>query len=123
MSKSAGSIFYFGIYLVVLGLSLTFFPNAILRMFGFPETQEVWLSVAGLSLLFLGFYYIQAGRHDLRAFFPWTLYTRPTVILFFTALVLLDLAEPTLVLFGLVDLLGAIWTYFALRADRRAVAS
>ena len=119
MSKSAASIFYFGIYLIALGLSLIFFPNSILGLFGFPETDEVWLSVLGVTLLFLGFYYIQAGRHDVRAFFRWTLYTRPTLILFFAAFVLLDMSRPMLIAFGLVELLGAVWTYLAIRADTR----
>jgi hypothetical protein len=38
------------------------------------------------------------------------------VILFFIAFVALDYAEPALLLFGVVDLLGAAWTQVTLRS-------
>jgi len=67
---------------------------------------------------FLGFYYIQAARKDLVDFFRWTVPVRASVILFFVAFVLLGYAQPTLVLFGVIDLAGAIWTGFALRSAK-----
>jgi hypothetical protein len=44
-------------------------------------------------------------------------YGRPVVIVVFAGLVLLRLAEPTLILFGAIDLLGAVWTAWALRSS------
>jgi len=38
------------------------------------------------------------------------------VILFFSAFVFFGLARPVLILFGVVDLLAAIWTWLALRS-------
>jgi len=51
-------------------------------------------------------------------FFRWTVYARPTLIIFFIAFVLLGYVNPALILFGIVDLLGAIWTGLALRSDK-----
>ena len=118
MSKSAQSVFVFGLYLGLLGITLLVVPNVLLGIFRMPSTTEVWIRVVGMLLLFLGFYYTQAARKEMTDFFQWTVYVRPTVILFFTAFVLLDFARPPLILFGVADLLGAIWTGMALRSTK-----
>jgi len=120
MSKSARSLFVFAIYMVLLGLALLFIPNLLLGLFGLPATQEVWIRVVGMLALLLGYYYSQAARRELREFFQWTVYTRGSVILFFIAFVLLGLGPASLILFGGLDLLGALWTALALRADKIA---
>lgn len=118
MSNSARSVFVFGLYLVVLGIILLVAPNILLGMFSLPDTTEVWIRVTGMLVLFLGFYYTQAARQEMTSFFRWTVYVRSTVIVFFAAFVLLDFASPPLILFGAVDLLGAIWTGLTLRSAK-----
>jgi uncharacterized membrane protein len=118
MSAPAKSLFVFALYLVGLGLVLLVTPNTLGRFFGFPETHEVWIRVVGMLLLFVAFYFIQVVRKEWTDFFRWTVYTRSLVIVFFIAFVLLDLAPPVLVLFGVIDLLSALWTALALRSAR-----
>jgi hypothetical protein len=118
MSKSARSMFVFGIYVAVLGIMLIVVPNFLLRI-SRTSTTEVWIRVVGLLLLYLGFYYTQAARKEMTDFFRWTVYTRSTVIVFFAAFVLLGFARPPLIMFGVIDLLGAIWTGLALRSARK----
>jgi len=120
MSNSARSVFVFGLYLAVLGIVLLVAPNFLLGMFFLPSTTEVWVRVVGMLVLFLGFYYTQAARKEMTDFFRWTMYPRSTVILFFAAFVLLGFANPPLILFGVVDLLGVIWTGMALRSSKTA---
>jgi hypothetical protein len=117
MSKSARSVFAFGLYLVVLGIVLLVVPNSLLEVCFLPGTTEVWLRVVGMLVLFLGYYDIQAARAEMTDFFRWTIYPRVTGILFFTAFVVLGFVRPPLILFGVVDLLGAIWTWTALRGS------
>jgi hypothetical protein len=107
----------FGIYLAVVGLGFLLVPNAILPLFGFETTSEPWIRVVGLLVLILAFYYIQAGRTELKPLFRWSLYCRPSVFVVFVVLVALGLAKPMLILLGVVDLLGAIWTGVALRGS------
>jgi len=118
MSKSARSVFIFGLYLDVLGIVLVVTPNFLLGIFQLPVTNEVWIRVVGMLLILLGVYYILAARKNMTEFFQWTVYLRLTVILFFTAFVLLGFVSPLLILFGVVDLLGAIWTGLALRTSK-----
>lgn len=120
MSNSARSIFVFGLYLAALGIALMAVPNVLSRLFSLPPPSDVWVRVAGMLLLFLGFYYERAARKEMTDFFRWTVYVRATVIVFFAAFVLLASAPPILILFGLVDLLGAIWTGLCLRSAKAA---
>ena len=120
MSKGARSVFVFGLYLAVLGVVLLVVPNFLLEAFFLPGTTEVWIRVVGMLILFLGFFYTQAARKELTDFVRWTMYPRSTVILFFAVFVLLGFAKPPLILFGVVDLLGVIWTGLALRAPKTA---
>jgi uncharacterized membrane protein len=118
MSKSARSVFVFGVYLAVLGIVLLIAPNFLLGMFVLPSTTEVWIRIVGMLVLFLGFYYTQAARKEMIDFFRWTVYLRSTVIIFFVVFVLLGFARPPLIMFGVVDLLGAIWTGMTLRSPK-----
>ena len=117
MTRAAKSLFAFGIYLCGLGLILLLVPNLILQVFGAPPTNEVWIRVNGMFLVCLCFYYIQTARHELTSFIRWTVWTRIAVIFFFAAFVLFVSAPKALLLFGLIDLLSAIWTWLALRKD------
>lgn len=120
MSNGAKSVFVFAIYLLLLGVTLLVIPNALLSLFAYPTTDEVWIRVVGMLLVMIAFYYIQAARNELLAFFQWTVYVRAAVILFFVAFVVLGLARPILILFGAVDLLAALWTAVVLRSSRKA---
>ena len=120
MSAAAKGLFIFALYLVGLGLVLLLIPNTLIRLFGYPETHEVWIRVVGMLVLFLAFYCFQAVRTEWTDFFRWSVYPRSLIIVFFSAFVFLDLAPPVLILFGVIDLLAAVWTALALRAARPA---
>lgn len=117
MSRAAKSLFVFGIYLCGLGLSLLLVPNLILRLFGVPETGEVWIRINGMFVLCLSFYYIRSARNELTDFIRWTVLGRAAVILYLAAFVVLAAAPKAILLFGLIDLLSAIWTWLALKKD------
>ncbi len=117
MANSARSVFVFGIYLAVLGIGLLVAPGPMLAPFGLPAPQEVWVRVGGMVIAFLGGYYILAARHGLRPFLAWTVATRASVIVVFAVLVGTGLGPAVLLLFGAVDLAGAVWTWAALRRD------
>src|SRR2546421_8694743 len=117
MRQAAKSLFVFGIYLCGLGLILLLVPNLILQVFGTPPTNEVWIRINGMFVLCLSFYYVQTARNELRIFIWWTVWTRIAVIFFFAAFVLLVSAPKALLLFGLIDVSAAIWTWLALKRD------
>lgn len=120
MSHVARSVFVFGLYMLVLGVTLVAVPNLLLVAFGLPPTREVWIRVVGILVLCLALYYIESGRSGLTEFFAWTVLARAFVFVSFLAFAVLRLVQPVLVLFGTVDLAGAIWTAVALGRSRRA---
>ena len=120
MSKSATSVFVFALYLFVLGVTLLVVPNILLGLFGIPATADVWIRVVGMLVTILGYYYLQAARTGFKAFFRATIYGRTSVLLFFIAFVLFRLAPPVLILFGVIDVAGAIWTALCLKAESEA---
>lgn len=117
MSRAARSVQAFGFYLVGLGIALAGVPNLLLGAFGLPATPEVWIRVVGVLVLNIGIYYHCAAADEAKRVFRVSVYTRALVVIAFLAFVLLGFAKPMLVLFGLVDLAGGIWTLLALRRD------
>jgi len=116
MSKSAVSMLVFGIYLIFTGLVFILSPNLMLNLFGVPATNEQWIRVMGLLLAYLGMYYILAAKVEFRQFFRWSVYVRGSVIIVFALFVLTEVGQPTLLLFGTIEFLGAIWTAITLRS-------
>lgn len=118
MSKSAFTVKVFGIYALLTGLNLIFAPNMLLGMFGIPSTTEVWIRVAGVLAFNIGVYYWFAAKCEAKAFFEATVYARVFVFVAFAAFVALGLAHKALILFGCVELVGAAWTWLALKKER-----
>lgn len=115
MTNAAKSVYYFGFYLLALGLILVFLPNMLLSLFGFEPTSEVWIRVLGAVVLAIGIYYVFVAPTNNETFLKITVYARISILVWFTLFVLLGWAKPMLLLFGGVDLLGAAWTWSALR--------
>ena len=115
MSPAAKSILYFGIYIAFLGVLLVFFPNALLGLVSLPPTHEVWIRLAGMLLIFMGFFYIQAGRNNITPFFKWTLATRGIAFFFVLGFWLSGLTSWVMLAFWVGDLAGFLWTWYTLQ--------
>ena len=115
MTPAAKTVYYFGFYLLLLGLGLVFVPDLILTPFGFEATREVWIRVLGAVVVNLGVYYVFLAPTNNEAFFKMTAFTRLLIMLWFALFVVLDWAKPALLLFAAVDVAGALWTWNALR--------
>jgi hypothetical protein len=118
VSKSSNSLFVFGVYLIGMGAGLLLAPNMVLGVFGFPVTDEVWPHVVGVLALVLAFYYLSAARADMRVFAKWTVPVRIGVFIAFASFVAAGLVGPVMIMLGSVDLLGALWTGWALKSER-----
>lgn len=115
MTKSAISIRFYSFYLFLMGAGILLMPNVLLSLLGFPTTTEIWIRMLGLFTLTTGIYYFQAAAHEQTAFFRATVIGR---VFFFLATVVITVVfhqPPMLAAVGSVDLLGAVWTWRALR--------
>ncbi len=117
MSRAARSLYVWSLYLLGLGVILVVIPNILLSLFGFPSTDQVWIRVVGVLVLVLAYYSYASANENNRSYFRWTVPGRIVVPILFVLFVLLNLAPPQLILFGLLDLAGALWTWQALRSE------
>ncbi len=121
MSKATFSARVFAIYVFAVSTLLVVAPNVLLSVFGIAPTHEVWVRLVGVLAFNIGIYaWVCAG---VRLFLEASVYTRALVCASSIVFALLGLVSPLIVLFGLVDLAGGIWTWLALKADARAVGS
>ena len=118
MSYLARTVFGFGLYMLLLCVPLLFALNLLLELLGFAPTSEVWVGVLGQLVLYLGIYYVLAARWEARRFMAATVPVRLSVIVFFGAFVAAGLVPPMLLMIGVPDLVGALWTWHALGAGK-----
>lgn len=117
MSKAAFTAKVFAIYLFIVGTVLAVAPNVLLSIFRIPQTSEVWIHVVGVIAFMIGVCAWVAAKHEDKHFLEASVYTRLVVFVAFTTFAAIGLASPMIILFGAADLLGGIWTHFALKAD------
>ena len=114
MKSPVLSIKVFGTYVVVTGLGLLLIPDLWLAPFGFPPPTEIWVRVLGLVAGVLGFYYWASALANARSFFVASVYGRCIFCAGCIGLVLFAAAPWQIIIFGVVDLVGAAWTKVAL---------
>lgn len=117
MSKSAKSVFIYGIYLAINGLMLLLGPNVLLNSLGIEPTTEVWIRLAGILLMAIAVYYILAAKYELIVIMKATAFIRFTIIFFFTAFVLMKMASSSILIISIIDFLGGSWTFLMLRKE------
>src|SRR5262245_4631596 len=85
MTAAARSLLVYSIYTTGLGATLLLVPNIPLPIFGLPEAHEVWIRVAGMTVLFLSGLYFIAARNEYRQIFVASVWFRFAVVGFFAA--------------------------------------
>lgn len=115
MTSASKSLYFFGFYLLIMGIATTVFPNMLLTLVQIAETSEVWIRALGIVVFNIGLYYVFMAPSNNTLFLTLSIYTRLAILVWFTTFVLVGWAPPQLILFGLVDGAGALWTYMALK--------
>ncbi len=114
MSNAAISIFAFSIYEIVIGIGFLFIPNVLLPLFKLPQTYEPWIRVVGAMALLIGFYHVNIAQMELSSFYWVTIYGRLGFAAVVGMFVIMKKIPPILLLFGVLDLIAAAWTYLAM---------
>jgi hypothetical protein len=117
MTAASKTVFYFGYYLIILGLVLILMPNLLLLLFGLEETKEVWLRVAGVLVFNKALYYIYASQTNSPKFLMATIVSRLLVMFWFLVFILAGWANVKLILFGCIDVGGALWTWVVMKRN------
>ena len=114
MNPADISLFVFGIYVIIVGAGFVAMPNSVLTLLKLPETKEPWLRILGGLVVIIGVYDLFVGLYSLRAFEWITVWVRFGFLLFVLLLTVLKQTKPQVILFGVVDAIGAVWTLLAL---------
>jgi len=116
MTKPGKSLYYFGFYVLLTGLIICIMPAQFISLLKLPEISAAWARIIGLLVIIIGSYDILNGRNNVLPLIKASIYLR---LLFFIGVLLLFLTGqmPKEILpLGIIDLLGAIWTAFSLKA-------
>jgi len=123
MSPAGRSIVVFGIYVSAIGIGFFFAPNIILPILGLPLSADFWVRITGIVACVIGYYYLVSARAELTTFFRASTYARTGVCVAVLLLVLTNSAPFALLPLGIIDLIGAAWTHFALRQAAKSSVS
>jgi hypothetical protein len=102
-------------YVIVSGISLLFFPNFLLGIFGFEPTQEIWIKVLGMLVLALSFYYYAMYKNGGKEIIRSTVQGRLFFCAGLVAFVILGLVKPVLLGFAAAETGLALWTLSEIR--------
>jgi len=121
MTAAGKSIYYFGFWVLACAVGLMVLPEFSLKMVNMQLNDCITVRLFGMVLLFLSIYYFILGkRKESWPFFRVTVFTRASALIFVIVFVLIGWAKPIIILFVVVDALGALWTFFALKKDKAA---
>jgi len=120
MTNAAKSIVTWGIYALLAGMALLFQPNLTLQFLGFEATFEHWILVVAWLMMALGFYYIVLGATEVKQFFIVSAGGRMLFFIASASLILLGKAPVNMLIFGVIDLITAVWTVVAMHFDKKA---
>lgn len=123
MTNAARSVFVFGVYAALAGLSLVLVPGVVLSVLGFPPAADGWVRVVGVLAVCVGAYHVVSARNELRPYLRASVGVRLGFAMGLAGLVVTSQMPRALLLFAAVDLLGAIWTAVALRSPHTASAA
>ena len=102
-------------YVVISGISLLFFPNFLLGIFGLEPANEIWIRVLGMLVLALSFYYYamykNGGKEVIRATVQGRLFFCAGLVAF----VILGMVKPVLLGFAAAETGLALWTLSEIR--------
>ena len=114
MTRTARSVYLFGIYLLVAGGVLIGSPNTLLALLQLPPTNEPWVHVLGVAVMGMGMLHVASARAELVPFFRASVWVRVFVLVSFGVLAALRVVPPIIMAFGLIDASFALWTHLAL---------
>lgn len=117
MTKSGKSLFYFGIYAALTGLLFIVSPETLTSLAQLPSIPTGWASVIGLLALVIGSYDIFCGQANISALIKVSVYVRLGFALGTVLLFISGQMPVSILLFGGVDALGALWTFLALKSE------
>ncbi|MBK8700708.1 MAG: hypothetical protein IPN29_14695 [Saprospiraceae bacterium] len=120
MSKSAKTLFYFGIYVLLTGLSILLVPQTFVTTLGLPDIPTGWARVIGLLVVVIGSYDLVIAKENATVLIRFSVFTRLFFALGVFFLVASQQMNTATLPLGVIDAVTAAWTWFTLRSETKA---
>ncbi len=114
MSKAAKSLYYFGWYGVVVGIVLLCSASVLAPYVGLPQVPVGWGCIVGFLTLIVGVYDVLCGRYNVVIFIKASIVIRYCFLGFTILLYVLGIMPAIIILFGVIDGVGAAHTHYAI---------
>jgi hypothetical protein len=118
MTNAAKSVFYFGFYVLLIGVFLLAIPQTFLSALKLPVIPDGWSRIIGLLAVIIGVYDVVSGKNNLLPAIKASVYLRFFFFLGVLLLIVSDQMPKEALPLGLIDAAGAIWTLLALRSNK-----
>lgn len=106
--------------MLIPGMGLMTVPGFMLDFNGLGHDEHLWTArVVGLLAFIIGTYQFSIAKYNLQRLYKITVAQRYFAALFFTGLWITDEAEIAILLFALIDIIGATWTLFTVKGIER----
>lgn len=120
MAPSSRSLYYFAIYLLLAGFALIALPQVFFSTLQLPEIPRGWSTVLGSLVLIIGIYEFIGSRNNLLPVIRGSVYARGFFFLMTAMLYVSDQMPAGILVLGLIDAIGALWTWLMLRKETSA---
>jgi len=109
------------VYLVFVGILCLFFPEFVLAGFGVYTVPDIFARICGMIFLIFAYIYLRTGLKDegMEFFYLITAQERLTPPIFFIIFYILGFADWPLIAFGFFDMALGLWTWIALKIDKK----
>jgi len=117
MNNADNSLRVVGIYLILIpGMGLIFMPEFLLDLFQISYGPILWpLRMVGILAAIIGAYSLVFVHLKIRAIYSYSVGFRFLAAAFMISLWAAKQVEITITLFAAIDILGATWTFLAIR--------
>lgn len=116
MRSTTNSLYVFGAYLILIpGLGLMCCPDTLLELFQLEYDDQLWIArMVGLLTFCIGVLEICIAKYAVAPLYKVTVYLRYFAAAFMAGLWIMNQVGVMILMFALVDFLGATWTLYTL---------
>ncbi len=120
MSKTARSIYFSGWVLLIFGAILIFLPQQVMLFFWKDLVADYWLRTLGFFMLMEGMFCYKSSFYEITPLYRWVLNFRLFQPIFFVVLLLVDYANPGLMLYSTLELLLGLYSFLMYKSEYSA---
>ena len=117
MSRTATTIRHSGWVLMVAGLILVFSPDQVALFFWKDTVPDFWLRTLGYFMFIEGLVSYKSAFYEVDGLYRWIINYRMLQPAFFTTLLIVDFANPGLMLYSTIELILGIYSFLAFKQD------